>query len=133
MKAFLSRQFAAFLITGGIAAAVNFLSRIGYDRFMDFSAAVVMAYITGMVTAYVLARLFVFAESQTSTAHAASWFVVVNLFAVAQTWLVSMGLAYYLLPSLGVQCFVPELAHLAGVVVPVFTSFLGHKHFSFKS
>jgi len=29
--------------------------------------------------------------------------------------------------------FIPEIAHAVGVAVPVFTSYLGHKHWSFKS
>ena len=61
--AFRSRQFLVFLLTGGIAAAVNFGSRILYNQWMGFSAAIVLAYITGMVTAFVLARLFVFRAS----------------------------------------------------------------------
>ena len=49
--AFRSRQFLVFLLTGGIAAAVNFGSRILYNQWMGFSAAIVLAYITGMVAA----------------------------------------------------------------------------------
>ena len=60
--AFKSRQFVMFLITGGLAAAVNFGSRILYNQWMGFSAAIVLAYITGMVTAFVLARIFVFQD-----------------------------------------------------------------------
>ena len=44
-----------FLLTGGIAAAVNFGSRIVYSNWLGFSTAVVLAYITGMITAFVLA------------------------------------------------------------------------------
>ena len=62
--AFKSRQFVMFLITGGLAAAVNFGSRILYNQWMGFSAAIVLAYITGMITAFVLARIFVFQDSQ---------------------------------------------------------------------
>jgi len=43
-----------------------------------------------------------------------------------------MMLADWLLPALGVRQYMHELAHAAGVVVPVFTSYLGHKHLSFK-
>jgi putative flippase GtrA len=39
---------------------------------------------------------------------------------------------YYLLPIAGVTQWVPEIAHAVGVVVPVFTSYLGHKKFSFR-
>lgn len=133
IRHFMSRQFLAFLITGGLAAVVNFGSRIVYNQWVGFSSAVVLAYLTGMITAFVLARLFVFTDSEQSMQRSALWFVLVNLIAVVQTWAISMLLAYYVLPKLGVTRFVAEIAHAVGVVVPVFTSYLGHKHWSFKS
>ncbi|MOA68460.1 hypothetical protein D3C78_1960880 [compost metagenome] len=60
------------------------------------------------------------------------FFVLVNLVAVLQTFLISMGLAYYILPKLGVTTLAPEIAHAVGVAVPVFTSYLGHKRWSFR-
>jgi putative flippase GtrA len=128
----MSRQFVIFLLTGGLAAAVNFGSRILYNQWVNFSVAVVLAYLTGMVTAFVLARYFVFTESSQSMQRSALWFVVVNFVAVIQTWVISMLLAFYLLPLMGCTRFIPEIAHAVGVVVPVFTSYLGHKRFSFK-
>ena len=132
IKQFMSRQFLGFLVTGGLAAAVNFGSRIVYNQWVDFSVAVVLAYLTGMVTAFVLARYFVFTDSGLSIQRSALWFVVVNMVAIIQTWVISMLLAYYLLPRAGFTQFVPEIAHAVGVAVPVFTSYLGHKRFSFK-
>jgi len=129
---FMSRQFVVFLVTGGTAAAVNFGSRIVYNQWLPFSSAVILAYLTGMVTAFVLAKMFVFKESTQSTQRAVLFFTLVNVVAVLQTWLISMGLAFYLLPALGVTQFVKEIAHAVGVVVPVFTSYLGHKRWSFK-
>jgi putative flippase GtrA len=129
---FRSPQFMAFLVTGGIAAAVNLVSRIVYNRWLDFSVAVVLAYLTGMITAFVLAKRFVFTDSSQTLQRSAALFVLVNLVAVAQTWGLSMLLAYHLLPWMGVRHFVPEIAHAVGVVVPVFTSYLGHKHLSFR-
>lgn len=132
IQQFKSRQFLVFLLTGGTAAAVNFGSRIVYSQWLDFSAAVILAYITGMITAFVLAKLFVFKESQQSIHRSAAFFVLVNLVAVLQTWAISLGLAYYLLPSLGVTVFTQEIAHAVGVAVPVFTSYVGHKRWSFR-
>ena len=130
--AFRSRQFLVFLLTGGIAAAVNFGSRILYNQWMGFSPAIVLAYITGMITAFVLAKLFVFRDSQRSLHQSALYFVLVNGVAVLQTWAISVLLADWLLPALGVRQYVHEVAHAVGVAVPVFTSYLGHKHLSFK-
>ncbi len=132
IRQFMSRQFLVFLLTGGTAAAVNFGSRIAYNQWLDFSSAVILAYVTGMVTAFVLAKLFVFKESRQSVHRSALFFVLVNLVAVLQTWAISMGLAYYLLPSLGITLFVREIAHAVGVAVPVFTSYIGHKRWSFR-
>ena len=132
IRQFASRQFLIFLLTGGTAAAVNFGSRLLYSQWLDFSPAVLLAYLTGMLTAFVLARLFVFTESRQSVRHAALWFCLVNLLAVAQTWAISLGLAEHLLPALGVEPFRHELAHAVGIMVPVFTSYLGHKHLSFR-
>ena len=132
IRAFASRQFVLFLLTGGTAAAVNFASRIFYNQWLDYSTSIIVAYLTGMVTAFVLARLFVFTESGQGLHLSALIFTLVNMLAVAQTWIISMGLAYYLLPSIGVTRFVPEIAHAAGIAFPVFTSYLGHRQWSFR-
>ncbi|WP_213297258.1 GtrA family protein [Paraburkholderia sacchari] len=128
---FASKRFVLFLITGGFAAAVNWGSRILYNVWMPYSAAIVVAYITGMITAFVLAKMFVFTESTQSTHRSAFFFTLVNLVAVVQTWAVSIGLAYYVFPKMGMTWHDRDIAHLVGVVVPVFTSYIGHKKFSF--
>ena len=132
IRQFMSRQFLAFLITGGLAAAVNFGSRILYNQWLVFSSAVILAYLTGMITAFLLARTFVFTDGSQSVKLSATFFVLVNAVAVLQTWGISMLLAYYVLGWLGITRFVPEIAHAVGVAVPVFTSYLGHKRWSFK-
>jgi putative flippase GtrA len=132
IDAFASKQFVGFLLTGGTAAAVNFGSRILLNRWMDYSAAIIVAYLIGMATAFVLARLFVFKQSTQALHRSAGFFVLINVFAIFQTWLVSIILARHLLPALGVNRFVPEIAHAIGVMVPVFSSYLGHKRWSFR-
>lgn len=125
-------EFVRFLVAGGIAALVNFGSRIVYDVWTSYSVAIVLAYITGMVTAFLINRAYVFPRGQNSTARSAFFFVLVNGFAVLQTWVVSIVLARYALPYLGVRRFVPEIAHAAGVAVPVLTSYIGHRRWTFR-
>lgn len=132
IQAFQSRQFLLFLLTGGVAAAANFSSRIVYSLWLDYSAAIAFAYLTGMIIAFALARLFVFKDARQSLHYSAMFFVLVNLLAVLQTWLISLGLAYYVLPWLGVDNFREEIAHAVGVAVPVFSSYIGHKYLSFR-
>ncbi|WP_426150124.1 GtrA family protein [Pseudomonas sp. DC3000-4b1] len=133
MQALLSREFLIFIATGGIAAAVNFFSRILISQWFGFSIAIVLAYLCGMVTAFVLFRLFVFKRSTTPLHHSALWFTLVNAVAVIQTWAVSMLMYRYVVPVLDIEIFQRELSHAVGIIVPVFSSYLGHRHFTFKS
>ncbi len=124
--------FLRFVAAGGVAAAVNVLSRIGYSEVMPYAAAVVVAYLTGMATAYLLNRLLVFGPGDRGIPGELAAFALVNLLAVAQTLAISLALAYYALPALGVVEHAETLAHLVGVIVPVFTSFVGHKYWTFR-
>lgn len=132
MKAFASRQFILFLITGGTAAVVNFGSRIIYNQWVSFSTALIFSYITGMITAYVLARIFVFKESQQAVHRSMLFFILVNVVAIFQTWSISLILLFYVFPAMKISSFSKEYAHAIGVLVPVFTSYIGHKRWSFK-
>jgi len=133
MKSSSGRQFLLFVLTGGAAALVNVLSRIGFSLVLRFELAVLAAYAIGMVTAYILARRYVFRYSGQSIKRSFAAFALVNLVAVLQTWLVSIGLRYLLLPIIGAVALVDLVAHSFGVIVPVFTSYLGHKHVSFRA
>jgi putative flippase GtrA len=126
------REFLLFLITGGVAALVNVVSRVGFSQVLRFELAVLLAYGVGMLTAYVLARKFVFLQSRTSVRRSLAAFALVNLFAVLQTWLVSVGLRNWLLPLLGIVVLRDLIAHGIGVAVPVLSSYFGHKHISFR-
>lgn len=132
IRAFASRQFLLFLVTGGTSAVVNFASRIFFSQWLSYTNAIILAYCVGMVTAFVLARLFVFTQSRQDWRRSVMLFTLVNVVAVAQTWAISMGLAYYVLPRVGVTRFAPEIAHAAGLIFPAFTSYLGHKRWSFR-
>ena len=126
----MSAQFLKFLLAGGVAALANYGSRFAFQTAFSFSTSVLCAYLVGMLVAYTLTRLYVFDTSATLR-RSGTMFALVNVAAVAQTWLVSVGLASYVLPWLGVTRFVYEIAHAVGVAVPVLTSFFGHKYLSF--
>ena len=126
-------RFIRFMVTGGMAAAVNLVSRylLNHFMFMSFAGAVAVAYLCGMVTAYALGRLFVFERSGRPVAQEFWRFTVVNVFAAAQVWIISVGLGEYVFRSTAFQWHPLEIAHLVGVSVPMVTSYLGHRHFSF--
>ena len=131
-KHFLTTQFAKFLLVGGFAAGVNFGVRIILSMFLSYGWAVFVAYLFGMTTAYFLSKIWVFAGSGRSVVSEAYYFSIVNIIAVVQVWIISVSLAQYVFPRMGVYSYSEEIAHFIGLSVPIFTSFLGHKYMSFK-
>ena len=126
-------RFTRFLLVGGIAAAVNILSRIALSLAMSYGPAIVVAYVCGMTTAYILNKLFVFAPSGRAVHDEYLRFTIVNLVALAQVWIVSVGLTYFILPVIGFTWHAETVAHIVGVIIPTFTSYLGHRYFSFTT
>jgi putative flippase GtrA len=125
-------RIVLFLLVGGLAAVINVLSRVGLNRVMPFEAAIVLAYACGMTIAFILNRTFVFMPSGRSVCDEYLRFTIVNLAAVAQVWVVSVGLARVLFPWVGFAWHAETVSHIIGVTVPVFTSYVGHKKFSFS-
>lgn len=128
-----SRRFVKFVLMSGIAAIANIASRIAFNMWVGFATAIVLAYCIGMCTAFVLNRLFVFRETSNPFHHQAFWFTVVNLAAVVQTLVISLLLAEIAFPALGFKWHAETVAHVIGVGVPAITSYLGHKHLSFRA
>jgi putative flippase GtrA len=133
IRSLAQNQFVRFVLTGGLAAAVNFGSRIVINQWFDFSTSVILAYLLGMGTAFALARMFVFTKSAHSVQKSALLFTLINVFAIAQTWLISTVFAFHVLPAMGWGWHPHEVAHALGVIAPVFSSYIGHKHLSFKT
>lgn len=125
-------QFVLFLVAGGIAAVANFGSRILLGMVMPYVASIIVAYCIGMATAFVLNRAFVFAGSVNTLHRQLGWFVLVNLAAVAQTVAFSLLFARLIFPAIGMEFHPETIAHGIGVIVPVFTSYFGHKWLSFR-
>jgi putative flippase GtrA len=125
-------RFATFLLTGGIAAGVNIAARWLLEFVVNFEAAIACAYLAGMVTAFLLARILVFRVA----AGDAHWqfvrFTMVNILALAQVFLVSVGLARFVFPAIGIPWLGETAAHVIGVLSPVASSYILHKRFSFR-
>lgn len=127
-----SNEFLQFLLVGGLAAGINFISRIGFSEFVSYRIAIVLAYLIGMVTAFLLSKHYVFEQSGRPFKDEFRDFTIVNLFAVIQVWLISVGLAEYFFPYISFIFYPEEVAHLIGLAIPAITSYFGHKYFSFK-
>ena len=125
-------RFARFLLAGGIAAAANVLSRMAFSLVMPLAPAVVLAYCVGMLVAFLLMRAHVFEPSTSRVTRQVGFFIGVNVAAALQTLVVTLALARWVLPAMGVKQGVDTIAHVVGVCVPIATSYLGHKHLSFR-
>ncbi|MFT4822196.1 MAG: putative flippase GtrA [Halioglobus sp.] len=104
---------------------------------MEFSAAVVLAFVTGLTVGYFLNKRFVFTRSKNSVAKEMMWFLLINLFALLQTWALSLYLAQFLSENLVEYVGSPRvwseaIAHGAGIFLPVFTSYIGHRYLTFR-
>ena len=129
---FITAKFAKFLFAGGLAALANIFSRVMLSQWMHYIPAIICAYIVGLATAYTLNRAFVFGRSDRSFFGEVGVFTFVNIIAICQILVISIVLAYYILPYLGVTSHAETIAHVIGVIVPVLTSFIGHKYWSFR-
>jgi len=127
-----SRRFAAFVLVSGLAALVNLGAGIVFRQGFSFTLAAVLAFFCGLATAFVLNRLVVFPDSDRPVEQQAAWFVLVNLAGLAQTVLIGLLLARIVLPWLDWTWHPDTVAHAVGIAVPVVTSYLGHKHLSFR-
>jgi putative flippase GtrA len=132
-KTFCDKRFAKFLVACGIAAAVNFSSRMLLGLFMSYVASIVVAYILGIITAYILCRAAVFQSTKNSRRQEIFFFILVNIFAIIQTVVVSLVLNDYVFIHVIHDPFLREEAsHFIGICFPAFTSFVGHKYLSFR-
>lgn len=124
------RRFITFILVGGLAAAVNIVTRAALSLIAPYSVAITLAFLVALTVAFTLNRLYVFGSLGNPT-HQFWRFLVVNLAALVQIWAVSMLLARYILPWVG-ESWEPELvAHTIGVLSPVVTSYMAHKRFTF--
>jgi putative flippase GtrA len=126
------KQFWRFLAAGGVAAAANFGSRFIFSLWVRYEWAIVLAYLVGLIVAFILMRSYVFNASGKPFGPQAAIFVAVNCVALLQTLLVSVALYRWVLPYLGVVSQSEAIAHFAGVLVPVATSYFGHRMLTFK-
>ncbi|MEO6804913.1 MAG: GtrA family protein [Edaphobacter sp.] len=127
-----ARRFVTFAVTGGIAAVCNLVARFLMSRVMRYELAVLFSYLVGMIVAFVLARSYVFEKSATEWHAQLRRFTIVNVFAFAQVWLVSVGLVRLVFPWMAFHWHPEDVGHLIGVASPVFVSYYAHKHFSFR-
>jgi putative flippase GtrA len=129
---FLSVQFLKFFLSALVAAAVNFLSRYLLDPYLGYDKAIVVAYLCGTVVAFFLYEYEVFGKGSRPVWQEIALFAFVTMAAIAQTLIVSILLYEHVFLWVNFQWHGKEVAHIIGMGVPMFSSFLGHKYLTFS-
>lgn len=127
-----TRSFLLFLATGGLAAAINLVTRFLLSTVLLYEIAVALAYLVGMAVAFLLFRRFVFKGGENWAAELRR-FILVNVFAFVLVWVVSVGLGRFLFPLIGFRRHAMDVAHLIGVLCPAVSSYIGHQRYTFAA
>lgn len=125
-------RFMRFLLAGALAAAVNFGSRFVFSLWLPYAWAITWAFFVGLMTGFVLMRQFVFFGHGKPIVPQAAKFALVNALGLAQTLVISLLLARWLLPAAGIVEPAEAIAHAFGIAVPVVTSYFGHRLATFR-
>lgn len=125
--------FAKFLVAGGIAAGVNFASRLILQPLLDFGWAVVVAYLIGFATAFALNRIFVFPKSGKPMRVEIAWFLLFNLIAFPVVVVSAILLRDHLFRHFLPASVAETLAHGCSILIPVFFNFAAHRLVTFRS
>ncbi|MGO8955350.1 MAG: GtrA family protein [Rhodomicrobium sp.] len=121
-----------FLAAGGFAAIVNLVSRYLLTPVTGYRTSIVIAYLLGMVVAFILFRSLVFGRSGASIAGESYRFVIVNMVALALVWIISVTLASAFFPAIDFRWHAEDVAHFIGTCVPALTSYIGHSIYTFR-
>jgi putative flippase GtrA len=127
-----TRQFLLFILAGGAAAAIHWSSRIWFNQYVDFRIALVLAYVIGIASAYVLNKRFVFTQSGRDVRSEVRWFVFFNVAAFPLVWWTSVLLAEQAMPRLGILRHPREIAHAVAISLPLVLNFYLHKFITFR-
>ena len=128
----ITKEFFLFLLIGAIAASVNFYSRIIISQWYSYSISIFISYLAGMFTFYILARSFVFKESNQKIRKSIIYFVFINFIAILQIWLIAHLFLDIIFPLIEMHFYPQEISHALGIIFPIFSSYFGHKYLSFK-
>lgn len=135
-SAVLQSEVVRFLIAGGGAAAINWLSRIALSQVMPFEAALLVAYGIGMAVGFWLYRTFVFrAAPRASAPGQIALFLAVNGAGAGVVLAVSAGVLAAFdagLPAVP-RALAEALGHGFGIAVGAVSNYVGHRLLTFRA
>lgn len=125
-------EFTRFLFVGGMAAIANLATRYVVDLFVYFELAVLVGYLVGAIIAFFAFQRSIFGNPGTPVRQQMMRFALVNLLGLGLTLLISSLLARQIFPAIGWTFRPYDIAHFLGVCAPAFSSYVLHKHYTYK-
>ena len=127
-----SEQFGRFVIAGGVALVLHWLSRFAFNWYVGYSAAIVLAYLVGILVAFVLNKIFVFSYSDRPLKSELFFFFAINIAAFPFVWGGAFVLGVWVLPLFMAKEFALAVGHGIAITLPVFVNFVLHKFITFR-
>jgi energy-coupling factor transport system substrate-specific component len=127
-----SAQFTRFLVVGGIALLVHWLSRLAFNIVMSYGWAIVLAYVVGMAVGFVLNKIYVFPCSVRSTQTEMIFFFFVNIAAFPLVWVLAYVMGEWFLIRYMPRDIALAIAHGVAITLPVFMNYALHKLVTFR-
>lgn len=126
-----STPASRFLLAGGLAAAVNWITRFPLSILFSFQASVAIAYIFGMVVGFEVYRRWVFLGSSISLRGQILRFVIVN--AISATFVVTIAIVFLTWSiELGLPTkWAEAVAHGLAIGIGALLNFPAHKIVTF--
>jgi putative flippase GtrA len=129
---YVSQQFGRFLLVGGVAVVLNWLSRFVLNQFMSYAWAITLAYLVGIIVAFVLNRIYVFPYSERSLETEMFLFFVVNITVFPLVWVAAYVLGEWIFVAWLSRQPALALGHGIAILSPVFLNFALHKFITFR-
>lgn len=120
-----------FLLAGGLAAGINWIARFPLELVMPFAIAVLGALAIGMTSGFLLYDRWVFPGSPHALQHKIRDFIAVNLASQAVMFVMAVGLRELALLAAVPKLIAGAAAHLIGIGMGAFVSFIGHRAVTF--
>jgi putative flippase GtrA len=132
VSVYFSQQFARFLLVGGVALVLHWLSRFAFNLFMSYGWAIVFAYLVGIAVAFALNKIYVFPYSRRSLDVEMFFFLLINVGAFPFVWLAAYVFGEWLLAAWLPRQWALATGHGAAILLPVFVNFALHKFITFR-
>jgi energy-coupling factor transport system substrate-specific component len=127
----LNFESVRFLLAGGTASFVNWLSRFAFSVVLPFPVAVILAAAVGLGIGFISYRLWVWPGSSVGIRMQLARFLAVNIGSAIVVFLVSVPLAAILKNQAQSVPVAEGVAHACGIAAGAIITFLGHRTFTF--